>query len=399
MSDPHTPVQVGPLRLRNRIVKAGTYEGMTPEGRVTDALIAHHAGFARHGVALTTVAYAAVEPDGRTFGRQLLLDDAAVAELRPLTDAVHAAGGAASLQLAHAGGFSKLRRRAHGAPAGPSCALNPYGVSAGWAWVRPMTEADLARVVAAFADGARRAEAAGFDAVELHVGHGYLLSQFLSPAVNRRRDGWGGDLAGRARLARAVTQAVRAAVGGRVAIVAKLNVDDGVPGGLGPSDAAQVAAWLADDGVDAVVPSGGLVDRSAFFLMRGGVPLAEMAAGQDDALARFGMAAFGRLLVRRVPYTSTFFLDGARRVRDAVSIPVFLLGGVDDAVQIRSALDEGFAGVVLGRALIAEPDLLARLGAGWRSACTRGNLCVAEMDRGGVRCVRHERRCDPSRVV
>lgn len=380
-----TPVRLGPLTLRNRITKAGTFEGMTPEGRVTDALIAHHAGHAARGVALTTVSYAAVEPDGRTFGGQLLVDgDPGLARL---ADAVHAHGGAAALQLAHCGGFTKLRRRAHGAPFGPSAAFNPYGLSAGVPYVRAMTEADFARVIGAFGVAAARAAAAGFDAVEIHVGHGYLLSQLLSPITNRRRDRWGGDLPGRARLAVEVVARVRDAAPD-LAVSCKLNLDDGVPGGARVDDAIAVARLLADAGAHALVPSGGLVQRSAFYLLRGDVPLRDMAAAQSDPLAALALRTLGPLLVPAVPYTSTFFWDDATRLLDATTLPVLLLGGVDSTAAIHRALDRGFAGVAIARALLADPDLVAHLSdPAWASRCTHCNRCVAEMDRGGVRCV------------
>lgn len=388
MSDPAlAPVQINGLSLRNRIVKTATFEGMSPGGRVSEALVAHHAGMARHGVALTTVAYGAVHREGRTFGDQLLVDDAAVPGLRRLADAVHDAGGAVSLQLAHCGGFSKLRTGR--APAGPSPALNAYGLASGIPRVRAMTEDDLAAVIDAYQAAAARARAAGFDAVEIHCGHGYLLSQFLSPAFNRRRDRWGGDLDGRLRLPLAVVRRVRAAVGPDFPILAKTNLRDGVRGGLGLDEAVAIARALAGAGVDALVPSGGLVQRSAFYLMRGEVPLHEMVAVERNPLQRWTLRLLGPLLVRPWAYTSTFFFDDACTVLDAVDVPVALLGGVDSAAAIRRAMDRGFALVAMGRALLADPNFVERLAAGDDvvTRCTHCNRCVAEMDRGGVRCV------------
>ena len=190
-----TPTRLAGLRLRNRVIKTATFEGMSPGGIPTPALIEHHAQIARGGVAMTTLAYCAVSEHGRTFADQLVMTDALAAALRPLTDAVHEAGAAASIQLAHCGGFSKdLRQRAltPRGPLGPSRAINLYGVMQGLIWTKAMDAATIEAVPAQFAAAAVRARDAGFDAVELHLGHGYLLSQFLSPAVNRRRDRWGG---------------------------------------------------------------------------------------------------------------------------------------------------------------------------------------------------------------
>lgn len=375
-----TPVTIGPLTLRNRIVRTATYEGMTPGGVVSDALIEHHAAMARNGVALNTVAYGAVAPGGRTFADQLLITEDA--GLDRLAAGVHAEGGALSVQLAHCGGFSKLPR-----PAGPSAGWNAYGLAYGAPRIRAMTAQDLEDTVAAYVSAARIARDAGVDALELHVGHGYLLSQFLSPLMNRRRDEYGGSLEGRLRFPLMVVRAIAEAAP-EVALLAKMNLSDGVPGGSTVDDAVVIAAALADAGVHAIVPSGGLVQRSAFFLMRGDVPIKEMAAAETSAFQRVAMRAFAPFLVKRFDYSSGFFFDDASRVLDAVDVPVGLLGGVDSSALIERALDRGFGFVVLGRALLADPDLVSRLGdPDFVTRCTQCNLCVAEMDRGGVRCV------------
>jgi len=383
------PGRIAGLELRNRFIKSATYEGMSPGGRVSEALIAHHVTMARHQVALTTVAYAAVAPDGRTFDDQLLVDEDNLPGLDRLAAAVHAHGGKASLQLGHCGGFSKSRAVREGRPAGPSAAWNPYGLLVGVPRIRAMTEDDLARVPQEFARAARRARSVGFDAVELHCGHGYLLSQFLSPAVNKRRDGWGGDLAGRLRLPLAVVRAVRDAVGEGFPILAKTNTRDAVRGGLEIDEAVQIGVALVDAGVDCLVPSGGLVARSAFYLMRGRVPVAEMVRAEQDPAQKWAIRLFAPWVMRAYPYESNFFLADARRISDAVDAPVALLGGVDSAEAVSQAMDEGFEFVALGRALLADPDFIPRLAAGEAvvSRCTHCNACVGEMDRGGVRCV------------
>lgn len=382
------PGRIGPVALRNRVIKTATFEGLSPGGHVSDALIALHAGMATRGVALTTVAYGAVEDAGRTFPDQLLVDRTRRDGLARLADAVHAAGGAVSLQLAHGGGFSKHASR----PAGPSAGWNAYGTASGRPWIRPMTADDLARTTDAFGEATRTAVDAGFDAVELHVGHGYLLSQFLSPIFNRRRDAYGGDLTGRSRFPVEVARRVVEAAGGRVGVLAKINVADGVPGGLEPGDAATVARSLEAAGVHAVIPSGGLVQRSAFFLLRGEVPLAEMAAAEPGWVQSVAMRVFGSFLVKPWPWSPGFFLEPGLAVVGAVGIPVVAVGGLDDAETLGRALDRGYAFVALGRSLLADPDLVERLAAGeaFASRCTHCNRCVAGM-AGGVRCVLPDR--------
>ncbi len=384
-----TPIRLAGLTLRNRILKSATFEGMSPGGRASLALVEHHAELARGGVGLTTVAYAAVASAGRTFSEQLLIDADQVERLRPLTEAVHHHGGAASLQLAHCGGFSKLRAPGDRGPAGPSRAFNAYGSLGGLPWTRAMSETDIAEVVAAFADAAGLAKQAGFDAVEIHLGHGYLLSQFLSPAINRRTDAWGGSLANRSRLPIAVVRAVRERVGEAFPILCKTNLDDGFAGGLEIAEAIEIAKVLEAETVDALVLSAGFVSRSAFYLLRGGRPLREMIAAERSWTQKLALALFGPLLVRPWPFTELFLLDQAKRVREAVAMPLALLGGVSSRENLATAMREGFDLVAVARALLANPAWVHELEAGVieRTRCTRCNVCIAEMDRAGVRCV------------
>lgn len=384
------PSSLGPLSLRNRVLKAATYEGMSPGGIASPALIELHRALAAGGVGLTTVAYCAVNEEGRTFPNQLWLCPESRERLRALTRAVHDEGGAVSIQLAHAGMFSKMRGPDGRGPRGPSRAWNAYGVSAGLPLAGAMSERDIAKVVDDFGRAAATAVELGFDAVELHLGHGYLLSQFLSPALNRRRDAWGGSLENRMRLPLAVAERVREVVGRDVAILAKTNLDDGFEGGLGIEEAVQVARALEASGsVDALVPSGGFTSRTPFYLLRGGLPLAKMADAQPDRLASVAMRTLGGLILDRYPFEEAFFLPLARRVRAAVRLPVALLGGLVSLENLRAARAEGFDFVVLGRALVADPDLVVRMARGelTRTRCNACNECVAEMDRGGVRCV------------
>lgn len=382
------PLVLGDLTLRNRTVRAGANESMTRDGKVTDALVDFHATLARHQVALTTVAYGAVHDHGRTFDHQLLVDDNARPGLARLADAVHAEGGAVSLQLAHCGGFCKRPPADGRAPGGPSADFNPYGLMHGLPRIRRLAAAEIEEVVHAFVRAANVARDAGFDAVEIHCGHGYLISQFLSPVFNRRRDEWGGTLAGRARLAVSVVRAVREALGPGYPILVKLNTSDGVAGGLVVEESAQVARWLVEAGVTAIVPSGGLVQRSAFFLLRGRLPLREMVRHESHPLQKWALRLFAPAYVKAYPYTPMFFREAAGVLRDAVDVPVGLLGGIEGDASIRDALADGFGFVVLARALVADPDLIARIAAGEaaETRCNRCNICVAQTDARALSC-------------
>jgi len=384
MSLAFTPFTLAGLRLRNRVVKAATFEGMCPGGVPSDALVEHHRRVAAGGAAMTPVAYASISPDGRSYPTQLLLQPQVVDGLRILTDAVHREGAAASLQIGHCGYFAD-RRLVGGRPLGASRRFNAYGLS----FARAMTETQLERVIGDFARGAHIAAAAGFDAVELHFGHGYLVSQFLSPYTNRRRDRWGGSLENRSRLAVEVFRAVQR-VAPRLVVLAKVNLRDGFPGGLEVDESMQVAQRLEAEGIAGLVLSAGFVSRTPLYMLRGEVPLRPMMAAQDRWWAKAGLFLFGRLFVQAYPFEEGFLLPEARRMRASVKLPLVLLGGVKSQATVDQALRDGFELVGMGRALLHDPDLPKKLqsGAASRSGCIPCNECIAEMDRGGVRCTR-----------
>lgn len=394
---PHLPRLFEPLRLRgltlrNRTIKAGTYEGMTPDGRPSAALVEHHRRIAAGGIGMTTVAYCSVSPDGRTFPEQLTMRPEVEPRLRELTAAVHAAGAAVSLQIGHCGYFSKNTEVTGGRSLGPSRLFNAYGFFKGMVWSKAMDTADLDQVVADFAHAAERAVACGFDAVELHLGHGYLLSQFLSPWSNRRRDEYGGSLQNRLRLPLRVVEAVRRAVGPDVPVLAKTNLRDGFRGGLEIDEAIEIARALTDAGIDALVPSGGFTSKSPLYLLRGGRPLNRMVEVEKSTAQRMALRLFGPLVVRKVEYEESFFRNLALQVRQAVHAPTALLGGVHSAAALDQAMADGFDLVVLGRPLIYDPAFVdgIRTGGVSVSGCDHCNECIAEMDAGGVRCVRPE---------
>ena len=284
-----------------------------------------------------------------------------VAPLRRLTDAVHREGAAASLQLGHCGWFTKNQALSTRFPRGPSLAFNAYGLSAGKPIALAMSGAELERVTSEFGVAAGLAREAGFDAVELHLGHGYLLSQFLCPATNRRKDEYGGSLDGRARLPLEVVRRVREVVGPGFPILCKTNLRDGFRGGLEVPDAVGVAQRLEREGVDALVLSGGFTSRTPFFLFRGRRPLAEMIEVEKSRLQKLALACFGRSVIREYPFEEMFFLPEAREVRRAVRMPLVLLGGIVSRENVDRAMAEGFDFVAMGRALIANPDLVNRM--------------------------------------
>ena len=383
VADVLAPAELGPVRLRNRVLKAATYEKRARRGLVTDELIDFHVRHAAGGVGMTTVAYCAVSPEGRTDGHQIVWRDEAAPGLRRLTEAVHAEGAAISAQVGHAGPVADSTKTK--LPAlGPSPSLSLQSLRR----VRAATHADIDRVVRAHGDAAKMAVATGFDAVEVHLGHNYLASSFLSPKLNKRKDSYGGSLANRARLALRIMRAVRDAVGGRIAILAKLNMDDGVPGGFWLDEAIEVARWLEADGtVDALEMTAGSSLLNPMYLFKGDAPVREFASVMREPV-RTGVKLVGSRFLREYPYQDGYLLDDARQVRAAVDLPMVLLGGVTNRQVMDTAMQEGFQFVAMGRALLREPDLVNRIAAdpATRSLCNHNNRCMVTIFTGS-RCV------------
>jgi 2,4-dienoyl-CoA reductase-like NADH-dependent reductase (Old Yellow Enzyme family) len=378
--DVFAPAKLGPLTLRNRIIKAATFESRTPDALVTDDLIEYHRQPAAGGVAMTTVAYCAVSPGGRTSGDQIWMRPEAVAGLRRLTEIIHSEGAAVSAQIGHAGPVADARSNKAVALA-PVRFFNPIGMR----FAKQATHDDIADVLAAHANAARLAVDAGFDAVEVHLGHNYLASAFLSPLINRRDDEFGGSLENRAKVARGLVMAVRRALdeagATQIALTAKLNMADGVRGGITVEEALTTAKWLQDDGgLDALELTAGSSLVNPMYLFRGDAPVKEFAGAFKPPL-RWGIRMTGHKFLREYPYRDAYLLRDARRFRAELTMPLILLGGITDRASMDLAMTEGFEFVAMARALLAEPDLVNRIAAdadghAVHSKCTHCNQCM-----------------------
>lgn len=379
-----SPGKIAGLELRNRIIRSGCFEGMCPGGYPSDPLLEHHREGAAGGTAMTTISYCSVSFDGRGFDSEMWMREEIVPELRRLTDAVHLEGAAASIQLGHCGYFSSksvIGRR----PLGASRKFCTFR----YAFAREMTEEEITRVTEDFGKAAVLSVKAGFDAVEIHAGHGYLLSQFLSPYTNKRRDRFGGSLENRLRFPASVIKHVRETVGPDFPILIKMNLRDGFKGGLELDEAVEVAKRYEAEGASALIPSGGFTAKTPFYMMRGRIPLKEWIQGPKSVFEKVGLRLFGNILVQTYPFEELFFLEESRKVREAVSIPLILIGGICSIDNMEKAMQEGFDFVEIGRALIRDPDMVRRMERGdWQaSQCDHCNRCVAEMENGGVWCV------------
>jgi 2,4-dienoyl-CoA reductase-like NADH-dependent reductase (Old Yellow Enzyme family) len=375
-----TPAKLGPVTLRNRIIKSATFEAATPNALVSDDLITYHRLPASGGVGMTTVAYLAVSPEGRTDFDQIWWRPEAIPGLRRLTDTIHAEGAAISAQIGHAGPLA-LFRTYRGRAIAPVRAFNPAGLK----FSKKATRDDIDRVIADHANAARFAIEAGFDAVEVHLGHNYLASAFLSPLINKRDDEFGGSLENRAKVARAVVMAVRSAVekeGTPIAVTAKLNMTDGVPRGIPLEESLQTANWLeSDGGLDAIELTAGSSLVNAMYLFRGDAPVKGFAKGFHRPM-RWGVRLIGKKVLREYPYREAYLMDKAKLFRAELKMPLILLGGITNRETMDLAMAEGFDFVAMGRALLAEPDLINRIQADGeersvRSKCTHCNECMA----------------------
>jgi 2,4-dienoyl-CoA reductase-like NADH-dependent reductase (Old Yellow Enzyme family) len=383
-----SPANIGKLKLRNRIIRSGCFEGMSFGGEVTGELIEHHKEVAAGGTAMTTVAYCSVSFDGRAFDHELWMRDEIVPGLRKLTDAVHKEGAAASIQINHCGFFSD--RKVTG--------VRPVGASKKYCTYRmsrciEMTSEQIGEKIDDFGRAASLARDAGFDALEIHGGHGYLISQFLSPWTNSRKDKYGGSLENRAGFAIEVIRKIRASVGPDFPILVKMNLEDGFKGGLVLEEAVQAAAMFEKEGADALIPSCGFTSRTPFYMLRGKVPVRDMAEYQEKFFSRFGLLIFGRFMVREYPFEKMFLLNAAKKIKNKVKIPVIYIGGVLSVNDIETALESGFDFVQVGRATIRHPDFVKKIEKGeiCGSDCDHCNRCVAAMYSRGVYCVSEEK--------
>jgi 2,4-dienoyl-CoA reductase-like NADH-dependent reductase (Old Yellow Enzyme family) len=382
--DPFASAMLGPVKLRNRIIKAATSEGRSPRGLVTDELIDFHRRFAEGGVGMTTVAYCCVSPQGASAPGQILMSRAALPGLRKLTDAIHDAGAAISAQLGHAGVVaSKKVTGVRGV--GPSRFVSPASME----YCREIRSHEILEVIDQFGEAAQIAVEAGFDAVELHFGHLYLPSSFLSPLLNRRRDEWGGSIDNRSRLVREIARRVREVVADKIAVIAKISMDDGMRGGIWLAESLRTAQLLDHDGnLDAIELTQGSSVFRPLYLFRGDVPVDEFAAVMTQP-AKTGVRLFGKSLLGNYPYRDLYMLDAARQFIPTVKdTALILLGGLTNREHLDTAMAEGFGFAAMGRALLREPDLVKQMIADptVRSRCNHNNKCMVTVF-GRTHCV------------
>jgi 2,4-dienoyl-CoA reductase-like NADH-dependent reductase (Old Yellow Enzyme family) len=358
-----TPARIGTVEIKNRIVMPSmTTRTADAEGLVTDASLAYYAARARGGTGLITVEMASPERVGRHRRRELgIYDDRFLPGLTRLTAEIQRHGAKASIQLGHGGGHTRVDICGE-TPIAPSPIPHPvYEMTFETIVPQEMSHSRIDETIAAFAAAAWRARRAGFDCVEIHAAHGYLISQFHAPFENRRIDQYGGSLENRARFGLEVLRAAKAAVGD-MPVIYRLSVEDYFAGGLPWSEGKQIAIWAADAGADAL----------------------HISAGHYRSLPT------AHVMIPPMAMPDAPFLDFAGDVKKAVRVPVIAVGRLGDPAIATAAVGDGKADfVALGRTLIAEPQWVEKLACGEPARrCLACNTCVDEMRGGaGIGCV------------
>lgn len=371
-----TPVRLGPLTLRNRTIRSAAFESMCPGNKPSEQLLEYHRSVAAGGVGMTTVAYAAVTRSGLSFDRQLWMRPEIVPGLRRLTDAVHAEGAAASIQLGHCGNMSHKS----------ICGCLPVGASSGFnlyspTFVRGLRADELPEMARTYGQAVRLARESGFDAVEIHAGHGYLISQFLSPATNHRKDQFGGSLENRMKFMDMVMEEVMKAAGTDMAVLVKMNMRDGFRGGMELEESLQVAQRLQQSGTHALVLSGGFVSKAPMYVMRGEMPIRTMTYYMTCWWLKYGVRLVGKWMIPAVPFREAYFLEDALKFRKALDMPLVYVGGLVSREKIDEVLNDGFETVQMGRALLNEPGFVNRMREEEKARCNckHSNYCIARM--------------------
>lgn len=360
MTHPFDPIIINGMALANRFVRSATWEGLaTDDGMVTDRLIELYRNLAEGEVGLIISSHCYVAPSGKATPWQVgIYSEKLLPGLTRLVRTVHEAGGKIVCQLAHAGLFGRPDIPGE-VPFAPSAVSGFTGTLP-----RAMTPDDINGTIIHFGDAAALARSAGFDGIQIHAAHGYLLSQFLSPAFNQRQDDYGDSVENRARLAIEIVKEVRDRVGPGYPVLVKMNCRDYLPGGLELDEALQIADMLRTAGVDAIEVSGGT-----------------LVSGKQSP---------SRTTIRKTD-DEAYFEEAARAFKESLDIPIILVGGIRSFAVADRIISEPAADCVsMSRPLIREPDLVKRWKSGdhTRAACLSDNRCFEPAMAGrGVCCI------------
>ncbi|MBO5350069.1 MAG: NADH:flavin oxidoreductase [Alistipes sp.] len=394
-----TPFQLGPLTLRNRTIRSAAFESMGKDFGPTQKLKDYHVSVARGGVGMTTLAYASINRSGVSFNSQLWLRDEIIPALKDITDAIHREGAAAAIQIGHCGNMTHWST-AGSFPVSASNGFNLYSPT----FHRRMSHAEIAETAKDFGRAVKTAHEAGFDSVEVHAGHGYLISQFLSPWTNRRRDSYGGSLTNRMRfMQECLTEVLEEAAKLKMAVVVKHNMEDGFKGGIEVPESIEIAREIERLGVHGLVLSSGFVSRAPMAVMRGRIPTKTMGyyMGWNEWLQKIVVSLFGQWMIKQYDFEECFFLENAKKFREALKMPLIYVGGLVSREGIERVLGEGFELVQMARALINDPAFVNKMREGdltTRSGCDHRDYCIARMYSRDMQCCHNCTEAIPDRL-
>ena len=336
---------------------------------------------------MTTLAYASINRSGVSFNSQLWLRPEIVPALRDITDAIHAEGAAAGIQIGHCGNMT------HWSTAGcfPVSASNGFNLYSP-TFHRRLRRDEIVEMARDFGRAVETAHEAGFDSVEVHAGHGYLISQFLSPYTNHRRDEFGGSLANRMRfMDMCLEEVMQAAARCRMAVLVKHNMEDGFRGGIEVPESIEIAKRIESFGVDGIVLSSGFVSRAPMAVMRGRIPTKTMGYYMPWKMwpQKIVVSLFGQWMIKQYDFEECFFLENAKRFRRELKCPLVYVGGLVSRRGVERVLDEGFELVQMARALVNDPAFVNRMREGdinTRSGCDHKDYCIARMYSIDMQC-------------
>jgi len=389
-----TPYKLGPITLRNRFIRSAAFENMARDNKPTQMLQDYHVSVARGGVGMTTVAYCAVDLSGVSFDGQLYVQDAIIPDMKRMTDAIHAQGAKASIQLGHCGNMTHFAT-CHCMPVSADDGFNLYSPTIH----RALEVPEIKALVKKFGEAVDWARQCGFDCVEIHAGHAYLISQFISPRTNHRRDEYGGSFENRVRFMNEVLDEVMLHAKDDMAVIVKTNMWDDCRGGSDIAEGIRVAKEIAKHHVHGIVLSGGTVSRSPMTILGGAMPvktLANYMPIKDWWLkAGLNVPAAPRIVIPTVPFHELYFMDKAKIFREALKdliekdkIELIYVGGVQSGDNCQQIMDEGFELFQIAHVLIKDPEFVHHVQADphYHAGCKRSNYCVARMYSKEMKC-------------
>ncbi len=386
-----SPYKLGPITLRNRIIRSAAFENMARANAPTKELQDYHVSVAHGGVGMTTVAYCAVDLTGVSFDGQLYVRPEIIPDMKKMTDAIHKEGAKASIQLGHCGNMTHMST-CHCIPVSADTWFNLYSPTIH----RRLKVSEIKTIVKHFGEAVDFARECGFDCVEIHAGHAYLISQFIARRTNHRHDEYGGSFENRVRFMNEVLDEVMAHAKDDMAVVVKTNMWDDCWQGVSIEEGLQVAREIAKHKVHGIVLSGGTVSRSPMTILGGAMPIKTLAHYMPMKTLWWLKAALhipyvGAIMTPTVPFKELYFMDKAKYFQEQlkdIDIPLIYVGGVQSGDNCQQIMDEGFELFQIAHVLIKDPDFVKHVQENphYNAGCKRSNYCVGRMYSKQMKC-------------